>query len=107
GRLTVSQSVARQLQLNSKALATAERTRMLAQKGVAAGMTDYLVLLDSEVNLLARQQDQARLVARQLESYAELMLALGGGIQPQVSASSVLTETSNYSSTLTSKAGQS
>lgn len=107
GRLTVSQSVARQLQLNSKALATAERTRMLAQKGVAAGMTDYLVLLDSEVNLLARQQDQARLVARQLESYAELMLALGGGIQPQVSASSVLTETSNYSSTLTGKAGQS
>jgi len=104
GRLAVAQSVTQQLQLNSQALTTAKRTRMLAQKGVAAGMTDYLILLDSEVNLLNRQQDQARLVARQLESYAELMLSLGGGIQPSASPQS---DAQMNSFTPISKAGKS
>ena len=79
-RLAVARSVEQQLHLNERALATATRARALAQQGVKAGMTDYLILIDSEVNLLSRQQDQARLLAHRLESHAELMLALGGGL---------------------------
>ncbi|WP_293775893.1 efflux transporter outer membrane subunit [uncultured Oxalicibacterium sp.] len=82
-RLVAVQSVVKQRELNDTALATACRARELAAKGVAAGMTDYLVLIESEINLLARQQEQVRLQARQLEEHAELMLALGGGLPPQ------------------------
>ena len=46
-------------------------------------MTDFLVLLNSEVALLTQQQQRAQITARMLESHAALMLALGGGYQPE------------------------
>jgi NodT family efflux transporter outer membrane factor (OMF) lipoprotein len=77
--LVVAQSLQKQKQLNDSAMATASRARMLAGKSFKAGLTDFLVLLNSEVALLTQQQEQVQITARMLESHAGLMLALGGG----------------------------
>ena len=81
--LVAAQSLQQQKTLNDGALATAARARILASKGFAAGMTDFLVLLNSEVALLTQQQQRAQITARMLESHAALMLALGGGYVPE------------------------
>ncbi len=81
--LAVAQSLQQQKALNDGALVTASKARTLASKGFAAGMTDFLVLLNSEVALLTQQQQRAQITARMLESHAALMLALGGGYQPE------------------------
>lgn len=81
--LAVAQSLQQQKTLNDGALVTASKARTLASKGFAAGMTDFLVLLNSEVALLTQQQQRAQITARMLESHAALMLALGGGYQPE------------------------
>lgn len=81
--LVTAQSLQQQKKLNDEALATAVRARTLASKGFSAGLADYLVLINSEITLLAQQQLQAQIVARQLESHAALMLALGGGYVPE------------------------
>ena len=81
--LTVAQSLQQQKNLNDGALVTASKARTLASKGFAAGMTDFLVLLNSEVALLAQQQQQVQITARMMESHAALMLALGGGYSPE------------------------
>ena len=81
--LVVAQSLQQQKHLNDGALATAGKARALASKGFAAGMSDFLLLLNSEVALLAQQQQQAQITARMLESHAALMLALGGGYVPE------------------------
>jgi len=85
--LVVARSEQDQKRLNDVALATAERARSLAGRSFAAGMTDFLVLLNSEVTLLAQQQEQARIAADMLESHAALMVALGGGSLPASGAS--------------------
>jgi outer membrane protein TolC len=56
---------------------------VLAGRSFAAGMTDFLVLLNSEVALLAQQQERAQITARMLEGHAGLMVALGGGYLPE------------------------
>lgn len=81
--LVEAQSLQQQKTLNDGALATATKARVLASKGFAAGMTDFLVLLNSEVTLLAQQQQRVQINARMLESHAALMLALGGGYVPE------------------------
>lgn len=81
--LAVAQSLQQQKNLNDGALVTASKARTLASKGFAAGMTDFLVLLNSEVALLTQEQQRAQITARMLESHAALMLALGGGYQPE------------------------
>jgi len=81
--LVAAQSLQQQKHMNDSALATAGKARNLASKGFAAGMTDFLVLLNSEVALLAQQQQQAQITARMLESHAALMLALGGAYLPE------------------------
>lgn len=81
--LLVAQSLQQQKKLNDGALATAIRARTLARKSFNAGLTDFLVQLNSEVTLLAQQQEQVQITARMLESHADLMLALGGGYVPE------------------------
>jgi NodT family efflux transporter outer membrane factor (OMF) lipoprotein len=83
--LTVAESQQHQKRLIESGVATARKARMLAGKGYAAGLTDYLVVLNSEVTLLLEEEQSALINARRLESYAGLMLALGGGLPPAAS----------------------
>lgn len=84
--LVAAKSLQKQKALNDSAMDTANRARSLASRGFHAGMTDFLVLLNSEVTLLSQRQQQAQLAAAMLESHAALMLALGGGYVPQDTA---------------------
>lgn len=84
--LVIAQSQQQQKKLNAVALATASRARELASRSFAAGMTDFLVLLNSEVALLVQQQERVQIAARMLESHAGLMVALGGGYLPEPDA---------------------
>jgi NodT family efflux transporter outer membrane factor (OMF) lipoprotein len=86
--LVIAQSEQQQKKLNDVALATASRARELASRSFAAGMTDFLVLLNSEVALLVQKQEQVQIAARLLESHAGLMVALGGGYLPEQPATS-------------------
>lgn len=81
--LVAAKSLQKQKILNDSALNTASRARSLASQGFHAGMTDFLVLLNSEITLLTQRQQQAQLAAAMLESHATLMLALGGGYMPE------------------------
>jgi outer membrane protein TolC len=83
--LTVAQSQQQQQHLIEGGVVTARKARMLASKGYVAGLTDYLVVLNSEVTLLLAEEQAALISARRFESYAGLMLALGGGLPPDTS----------------------
>ena len=75
-----AQSLAKQHQLTVQALATAQRARDLAEKAYKAGMSDAINMLNTQVALLAEQQQQAQNGASELDLYVSLMNALGGGI---------------------------
>ncbi|MDC8757564.1 efflux transporter outer membrane subunit [Janthinobacterium fluminis] len=74
-----AQSLQQQQALGADALATAAKARQLAARAYAAGLSDAVNLLHSELALLQEQQNMAQLGARRLDSYASLMAALGGG----------------------------
>ncbi|NHQ90967.1 efflux transporter outer membrane subunit [Janthinobacterium lividum] len=78
--VTKAQSLARQHELTVQALATAQRARDLAEKAYKAGMSDAIAMLNTQVALLAEEQQQAQNGARELDLYVSLMNALGGGI---------------------------
>ena len=78
--VTRAQSLAKQHQLTVQALATAQRARDLAEKAYTAGMSDAIAMLNTQVALLAEEQQQAQNGARELDLYVSLMNALGGGI---------------------------
>lgn len=78
--ITRAQSLAKQHQLTVQALATAQRARDLAEKAYKAGMSDAIAMLNTQVALLAEEQQQAQNGARELDLYVSLMNALGGGI---------------------------
>ncbi|MDR0480638.1 MAG: efflux transporter outer membrane subunit [Gallionellaceae bacterium] len=85
GTLASAQSAQQQKHLVDAGVAAAAKAHDLAGKGYAAGLTDFLVVLSSQVLLLQQQDAQAVIVSRQLESYADLMLALGGGWDGELS----------------------
>ena len=78
--VTKAQSLEKQHQLTVQALATAQRARDLAEKAYKAGMSDAINMLNTQVALLAEEQQQAQNGARELDLYVSLMNALGGGI---------------------------
>lgn len=78
--VTRARSLAKQHQLTVQALATAQRARDLAEKAYKAGMSDAINMLNTQVALLAEEQQQAQNGARELDLYVSLMNALGGGI---------------------------
>ncbi|MDX8123634.1 efflux transporter outer membrane subunit [Janthinobacterium sp. TB1-E2] len=78
--VTKAQSLAKQHELTVQALATARRARDLAEKAYKAGMSDAIAMLNTQVALLAEEQQQAQNGARELDLYVSLMNALGGGI---------------------------
>lgn len=82
GALAVAQSAQQQKRMIDAGVAASTKARSLATQGHKAGLTDYLVVLNSEVTLLQQEDLQATIVTHQLQSYADLMLALGGGWSP-------------------------
>ncbi len=74
-------SLARQLERTDAALASAQTAESQAEQGFRAGLTDYLSVLSTQAELLVQQRNRAQIVARQLQAYAALMKALGGGFE--------------------------
>ncbi len=61
-------------------LATARQSDALATEGYRRGLTDYLNVLNAQAHVLLEEQNEERLRARRLDTYAVLMEALGGGV---------------------------
>lgn len=78
--VTRAQSLLKQRQLTQQALETAERAHALAEKSYQAGMTDAINMLNTQIALLAEEQQQAQNGATELDLYVSLMNALGGGV---------------------------
>lgn len=82
-------SLDKQLERTDAAMASARTAEDQAEQGFRGGLTDYLSVLNTQAELLTQQRNRAQIVARQLQSYAALMKALGGGFneaQPAVTA---------------------
>ncbi len=80
-QVTSLRSLDRQLERTDAALASARTADSQAEQGFRAGLTDYLSVLSTQAELLVQQRNRAQIVARQLETYAALMKALGGGFE--------------------------
>jgi NodT family efflux transporter outer membrane factor (OMF) lipoprotein len=74
-------SVRQQDQLAQRALDSARRQQQLAEKAYQAGLTDTLNVINAQLTLLNEQQQMAQVASKQLDNYALLMSALGGGIK--------------------------
>jgi NodT family efflux transporter outer membrane factor (OMF) lipoprotein len=74
-------SVNQQDQLAQRALASARRQQQLAERAYKAGMTDSLNVINAQIALLNERQQMAQVASKQLDNYALLMAALGGGIK--------------------------
>lgn len=74
-------SVRQQDQLAQQALASARRQQQLAERAYQAGMTDSLNVINAQLTLLNEQQQMAQVASKQLDNYALLMTALGGGVK--------------------------
>lgn len=75
------ESVKQQDQLAQQALASARRQQQLAERAYQAGMTDSLNVINAQLTLLNEQQQMAQVASKQLDNYALLMTALGGGVK--------------------------
>jgi len=62
------------------AVELAQRSYDLAMRGFKSGLTEYIVVLNAQVNLLNQQQNDAKVRYGQLSSYAGLVRAIGGGV---------------------------
>jgi outer membrane protein TolC len=74
-------SVRQQDLLAQRALDSARRQQQLAERAYKAGMTDALNVINAQITLLNEQQQMAQVASKQLDNYALLMAALGGGIK--------------------------
>jgi NodT family efflux transporter outer membrane factor (OMF) lipoprotein len=74
-------SVGQQDRLARRALDAARRQQQLAERAYQAGMTDSLNVINAQIVLLNEQQQMAQVASKQLDNYALLMAALGGGIK--------------------------
>lgn len=79
--ITRARSLEQQDALTRRSLVLAQKAHTLADKAYKAGMTDSINALNAQVTLLHEQQQMAQIGARQLAVYAELMAALGGGVE--------------------------
>ncbi len=62
------------------AVELAQRSYDLAMRGFKSGLTEYIVVLNAQVNLLSQQQNDAKVHYGQLSAYAGLVRAIGGGV---------------------------
>jgi NodT family efflux transporter outer membrane factor (OMF) lipoprotein len=74
-------SVKQQDRLAQRALDSARRQQQLAERAYKAGMTDSLNVINAQITLLNEQQQMAQVASKQLDNFALLMAALGGGIK--------------------------
>ncbi len=70
---------ARQSDEVAQAQAGAERAHAFARDRYQAGLTPYLVVLNTETQVLAQRRQAVELLARRLDTHVQLMRALGGG----------------------------
>lgn len=70
-----------QARLNQQALASARLAHRLAEQAWRAGLTDQVNEIGARLALLQEQRQVAQVASRQLDNYAELMAALGGGVK--------------------------
>ena len=82
-QLSVRQSVQRQLLEQSRALALAQSAYDLATQRHAAGLTNYLAVLNAETAVLIQRRQGIDLAARALDVQVALVRALGGGYQSE------------------------
>ncbi len=75
------QSLARQQVDIEASVDSAQSAFDFAAQGYRAGLTDYLNVLSTQTELLQAQQGLANLRAARLDAWAQLMMALGGGIE--------------------------
>jgi NodT family efflux transporter outer membrane factor (OMF) lipoprotein len=75
------QSLARQQADIDAQSASAQRAFDYAAQGYRAGLTDYLNVLSTQTELLQAQQALANVRAARLDTWAQLMMALGGGVE--------------------------
>ncbi len=71
----------------------AERAYGIAMRGYRAGLTDYLNVLNAQNQTLIEALHTAQNRARQLDAYAQLMQALGGGMSTETPADGLATAT--------------
>ncbi|GGC74353.1 efflux transporter outer membrane subunit [Undibacterium terreum] len=64
-----------------KALALAQRTYDLAQRSYHSGISEYLTVLNTQTVLLQQQQRMEQINTAYLDAWAQLMQALGGGLE--------------------------
>ncbi len=74
-----AQALLRQQQQQAAALQHAEAAHRIAQQRHAAGLVNRLLVLHTESQWLAQRRQALDLRARQLQTHAALMQALGGG----------------------------
>ena len=79
-QLVVLQSNAKQLTEAQTAVNLASKSYTLAQTAYRAGLSNYLHVLDARIQLIRQQETIAQMQSVRLESYANLMRALGGGV---------------------------
>jgi NodT family efflux transporter outer membrane factor (OMF) lipoprotein len=75
------ESVRQQDALAQHALESARRQQQLAERAYQAGLTDTLNVINAQLTLLNEQQQMAQVASKQLDNFALLMSALGGGIK--------------------------
>jgi NodT family efflux transporter outer membrane factor (OMF) lipoprotein len=75
------ESVKEQDKLAQRALESARRQQHLSEQAYRAGLTDTLNVINAQLTLLNEQQQMAQVASKQLDNYALLMSALGGGVK--------------------------
>ena len=85
------QSLAEQDTLAEQAVAQADRALGLAQRGYRAGLTEFIDVLQAQAQLDRQQQQVANVRAQRFEAWAQLMSALGGGLEPSAEEGRALT----------------
>jgi NodT family efflux transporter outer membrane factor (OMF) lipoprotein len=79
--VTQMESVEAQRHLTERALATARKAHILADRSFRAGITDSLTVLSARLTLLSEEEQATKVEMERLENYANLMAALGGGLK--------------------------
>ncbi|MDB6142560.1 MAG: NodT family outer rane efflux lipoprotein [Pseudomonas sp.] len=74
-------SMDKQQVLAAESVASAQKTYDIALVAYKRGLTDYLNVLNAQTLLFRQQQIQQQVQAARLTAHAELVVALGGGLQ--------------------------
>ncbi len=65
----------------ARSVAANDRSYQLSREGFRRGLTDYVNVLIAQQQLLRAQETAARIDAERLAAHAQLMAALGGGVE--------------------------